>query len=335
MSKNIGIDLGTSNTIFYARGKGIVLREPSVVAVESRGGKVLAVGSEAKLMLGKTPGSIRAVNPLKCGVIADFDTAAKMMHDFFRRVSGNSILSLSLPRVIVCSPYGATEVEKRAVEDMVLEAGARSVALIEEPVAAAIGAGLRVADVRGCMIVDIGGGTTEVAVLSSGGIVLGNSLRTAGDEIDEAITAYIKRKYNVLIGDTTSEVLKVRIGSAIPEADRGEMEVRGRSLMNGLPAILTVSSAEIREAIHEQVVRILDCIRATLEATPPELSSDIYDTGIMMTGGGAMIPGLAQLVSRITGIRVMVSKAPLDAVAMGIGRVIDAEMHGVVTYRNR
>ena len=317
----------------YARAKGIILREPSVVAVEARSGKVVAVGSEAKLMLGKTPGSIRAVHPLKDGVIADFGVAAKMMHDFFRRVSSNTLFSL--PRVVVCNPYGATEVEQRAVEDMTLEAGARSVALIEEPVAAAIGSGLRVADVRGNMVVDIGGGTTEVAVISSGGIVLATSLRSAGDEIDEAITSYIKRKYNVLIGDSTAEMLKKNIGSAIPETDRGTMEVRGRNLLNGLPAVITVNSGEVREAMGEQISRILDCIRATLEATPPELSSDIYDTGIMMTGGGAMIPGLAQLVSRITGIRVMVSKNPMDAVAIGIGRVIDSEMSGVVTFRNK
>lgn len=317
----------------YARAKGIILREPSVVAVEARSGKVVAVGSEAKLMLGKTPGSIRAVHPLKDGVIADFGVAAKMMHDFFRRVSGNTLFSL--PRVVVCNPYGATEVEQRAVEDMTLEAGARSVALIEEPVAAAIGSGLRVADVRGNMVVDIGGGATEVAVISSGGIVLATSLRSAGDEIDEAITSYIKRKYNVLIGDSTAEMLKKNIGSAIPETDRGTMEVRGRNLLNGLPAVITVNSGEVREAMGEQISRILDCIRATLEATPPELSSDIYDTGIMMTGGGAMIPGLAQLVSRITGIRVMVSKNPMDAVAIGIGRVIDSEMSGVVTFRNK
>ena len=317
----------------YARAKGIILREPSVVAVEARSGKVVAVGSEAKLMLGKTPGSIRAVHPLKDGVIADFGVAAKMMHDFFRRVSGNTLFSL--PRVVVCNPYGATEVEQRAVEDMTLEAGARSVALIEEPVAAAIGSGLRVADVRGNMVVDIGGGTTEVAVISSGGIVLATSLRSAGDEIDEAITSYIKRKYNVLIGDSTAEMLKKTIGSAIPETARGTMEVRGRNLLNGLPAVITVNSGEVREAMGEQISRILDCIRATLEATPPELSSDIYDTGIMMTGGGAMIPGLAQLVSRITGIRVMVSKNPMDAVAIGIGRVIDSEMSGVVTFRNK
>ena len=333
MSKNIGIDLGTSNTLMYARGKGVILREPSVVAVESRSGKVLAAGTEAKRMLGKTPGSIRAVHPLKDGVIADFNVAAKMMHSFFRRVSGNTIFSL--PRVIVCNPYGATEVEQRAVEDMTLEAGARSVALIEEPVAAAIGSGLRVADVRGSMIVDIGGGTTEVAVLSSGGIVLANSIRVAGDDIDDSIAAYIKRKYNVLIGDSTAEMLKKNIGSALPEADRGAMELRGRNLSNGLPAVLSVESAEIREAMAEDVGHILDAVRATLESTPPELSSDIYDTGIMMTGGGAMIPGLALLLSRMTGIRVMVSKNPLDAVAVGIGKVIDAEMSGVVTYRNK
>ncbi|MBQ7827537.1 MAG: rod shape-determining protein [Clostridia bacterium] len=331
MSKNIGIDLGTSNTMMYAKGKGIVLREPSVVAEEVKTKRVLAVGSEAKRMLGKTPGSIRAVHPLKDGVIADFDSGVKMMHDFFRRVQGNTLFTK--PRVIVCSPYGATEVEQRAVEDITLEGGARSVALIEEPVAAAIGAGLRVADVRGNMIVDIGGGTTAVAVLSSGGIVLAHSLRTAGDEIDSAITAYIKRKYNVLVGDNTSEMLKVRIGSVIPETDRGNMEIRGRNLMNGLPAVLTVNSGEIREAMHAQIVSILNCIKGTLEATPPELSSDIYDTGIMMTGGGALIPGLPQLISHITGIKVTVSSHALDAVAIGIGKVIDAEMNGVVTYR--
>ena len=331
MSKNIGIDLGTSNTMMYAKGKGIVLREPSVVAEEVKTKRVLAVGSEAKRMLGKTPGSIRAVHPLKDGVIADFDSGVKMMHDFFRRVQGNTLFTK--PRVIVCSPYGATEVEQRAVEDITLEGGARSVALIEEPVAAAIGAGLRVADVRGNMIVDIGGGTTAVAVLSSGGIVLAHSLRTAGDEIDSAITAYIKRKYNVLVGDNTSEMLKVRIGSVIPETDRGNMEIRGRNLMNGLPAVLTVNSGEIREAMHAQIVNILNCIKGTLEATPPELSSDIYDTGIMMTGGGALIPGLPQLISHITGIKVTVSSHALDAVAIGIGKVIDAEMNGVVTYR--
>lgn len=333
MSKNIGIDLGTSNIIIYAKGKGIVLREPSVVAVESRGGRVVAVGSEAKMMLGKTPGSIRAVHPLKDGVIAEFDFAAKMLRDMFGRVSGNALFSR--PRVVICIPYGVTEVEKRAVEDVTLEAGAQSVALIEEPIAAAIGAGLRVADARGSMIIDIGGGTTEVAVLSLGGIVLSNSIRIAGDSLDESIVAYIKRKYNVLIGDVTAEELKIRLGSVLETTDRGAMEIRGRNLLNGLPAILTVTSAEIREAIGEEITHIVDCIRNTLETTPPELSSDIYDSGIVMTGGGALIAGLPQLVAQTTGIRVLVAKNPLDSVAVGIGHVIEADMGGVGNFKNR
>ena len=333
MSKNIGIDLGTSNLIVYAKGKGIVLREPSVVAVESRGDRVVAVGAEARMMLGKTPGSIRAVHPLKDGVIAEFDFAAKMLKDVFRRVSGNALFSR--PRVLICIPYGVTEVERRAVEDATLEAGAQSVALIEEPIAAAIGAGLRVEDARGHMIVDIGGGTTEVAVLSYGGIVLSHSTRVAGDTIDEAIVSYIKRKYNVLTGDVTAEELKKNLASAIPQTDRGAMEARGRNLTNGLPAILTVTSPEVREAIGEQITHIVDCIRNTLESTPPELSSDIYDMGIVMTGGGALISGLPQLISQVTGIRVLVAKNPLDSVATGIGHVIEADMGGATGYRNR
>lgn len=334
MSKNIGIDLGTSNVLIYAKGKGIVLREPSVVAVESRGGRVVAVGAEAKLMLGKTPGSIRAVHPLKDGVIAEFDFAAKMLKDMFNRVVGNTLFSR--PRVVICVPYGVTEVEKRAVEDVTLEAGAQSVALLEEPIAAAIGAGLRVADARGSMIIDIGGGTSEVAVLSYGGIVISNSIRVAGDSLDESIVAYIKRKYNVLIGDVTAEELKIRIGSVLEQTDRGSLEIRGRNLLNGLPAILTVSSAEIREAISEQISHIVDCIRNTLETTPPELSSDIYDSGIVMTGGGALIGGLPQLVSQVTGIRVLVAKNPLDSVAIGIGHAIEADhLGGAWTFKNR
>ena len=333
MGKNIGIDLGTSNTIVYVKGKDIVLREPSVVAVDKRGDRVVAVGAEARMMLGKTPGSIRAVHPLKAGVIAEFDFAAKMLRDIFRRVSGNALFSR--PKVLVCVPYGVTEVERRAVEDATLEAGAQSVALIEEPIAAAIGAGLRVEDARGHMIVDIGGGTTEVAVLSYGGIVVSNSTRVAGDTIDDAIVEYIKRKYKVLIGDVTAEELKKNLASAIPQTDRGQMTARGRNLTNGLPAILNVSSAEVREAIGEQIVQIRDCIRNTLEQTPPELSSDIYDLGIVMTGGGALISGLPQLISNATGIRVLVAKDPLDSVATGIGHVIKADVGGATGYRNR
>ena len=330
--KSIGIDLGTANTIVYLKGRGIVLREPSVVAIDQRGRHVVAVGSEAKLMLGKTPGSISALRPLKNGVIAEFDATAAMLRHFFKKVSGNTLMSR--PKVIICIPYGVTEVEKRAVEDVTLEAGAQSVALIEEPVAAAIGSGLRVEDARGSMIVDIGGGTTEVAVLSLGGIVLSTSLRTAGDELDDAIVSYIKRKYNILIGEVTAEYLKKSIGSVHPAADRGVMEVRGRNLMNGLPAIITVNSAEIREAMGEQLSHIVECIRTTLENTPPELSSDIYDNGIMLSGGGALLAGLDVLITQITGIRAMVAKNPLDSVAIGIGHVIENDTDGI-NYRNR
>lgn len=333
--KSIGIDLGTANTLVYLKGKGIVLREPSVVAIDQRGKHVVAVGSEARLMLGKTPGSITAMRPLKDGVIAEFDATASMLRHFFKKVSGNTIMSR--PKVIICIPYGVTEVEKRAVEDVTLEAGAQSVALIEEPVAAAIGGGLRVEDARGSMIVDIGGGTTEVAVLSLGGIVLSTSLRVAGDELDDAISSYIKRKYNILIGDVTAEELKKRIGSVHPSNDRGMMEIRGRNLLNGLPAIINVTSAEIREAMADEVRNIIESIRTTLENTPPELSSDIYDSGIMLSGGGAMLPGLDMLISRITGIRTVIAKNPLDCVAIGIGRVIESvgELSGVVNFRTR
>ncbi len=333
--KQIGIDLGTANTLVYVKGKGIVLREPSVVAVEARTRRAVAVGSEAKLMLGKTPGSIVAMRPLKDGVIAEYDITAAMLHHYFKKVSGNTIMSR--PKVVVCIPHGVTEVEKRAVEDVTLEAGAQSVALVEEPMAAAIGSGLRVEDARGSMIVDMGGGTTEVAVLALGGIVLSNSSRVAGDELDEAIVSYIKRKYNVLIGDTTAELLKKRIGSVHPAADKGQMEVRGRNLLNGLPAIVRVTSGEIREAMGDEVQHIVEIIRTTLENTPPELASDIYDTGIMLSGGGALLAGMDLLISRITGIRTVVAKAPIDSVVVGIGRIIESlgDFGDIVKFRAR
>ena len=333
--KSIGIDLGTSTTLVYVKGRGIVLREPSVVAVEAKTRNVVAVGNEAKLMLGKTPGSIIAMRPLKDGVIAEFDITAAMLRHYFKKVSGNTLLSR--PRVVVCIPYGVTEVEKRAVEDVTLEAGAQSVALIEEPIAAAVGSGLRVDGARGSMIVDIGGGTTEVAVLSLGGIVLSNSQRVAGDELDDAIASYIKRKYNILIGESTAELLKKRIGSAHPATDHGAMEIRGRNLLTGLPAIITVTSPEIRAAMEDDIIHIVDSIRSTLESTPPELASDIYDTGIMLTGGGAMLAGLDLLVSRATGIRTIISKSPVDCVALGIGKMIESisDLNGIVNYRAR
>ncbi|MBR5365544.1 MAG: rod shape-determining protein [Clostridia bacterium] len=331
--KTIGIDLGTANTLIYVKGRGIILREPSVVAVESKTKKVVAVGNEAKLMLGKTPGSITAMHPLKDGVIAEFDGTAAMLNHYFKKVSGSTIFSH--PRVMICIPYGVTEVERRAVEDVALAAGAQSVALVEEPKAAALGSGLRVDDPRGSMIVDIGGGTTEVAVLSLGGIVLSKSLRTAGAELDEAITSYIKRKYNILIGETTAELLKKRIGSAHPATDRGAMEVRGRNLLSGLPAVVTIRSGEVREAMQNEVQQIVEVIRNTLENTPPELASDIYDTGIMLSGGGALLAGIDLLISRVTGIRTVVAKNPIDCVAVGIGRYIENGETGGLNYRNK
>jgi rod shape-determining protein MreB len=335
MSRSIGIDLGTANTIVYVKGKGIVLREPSVVAIEAKSGKVVAVGSDAKLMLGRTPGSIIAMRPFKDGVIAEFDVTAAMLHQFFKKVSGNTMLTR--PRVVICIPYGVTEVEKRAVENATLEAGAQSVALIEEPIAAAIGSGLKIGEARGHMICDIGGGTTEVAVISLGGIVLSTSLRIAGDEMDEAIVGYMRRRFNVLIGESTAELLKKNIGSIHPTADRSEMQVRGRNLLSGLPTTITINSANIREAITEPVSHIVDALRTTLENTPPELSGDIYDSGIMLAGGGALLAGLDVLLSGVTGIRVLRAKHPLDAVAIGIGRVIESEdkYPGAVMYRTR
>ncbi len=333
--KHIGIDLGTANTLVYVKGKGIVIREPSVVAVEAKTRRAVAVGNEAKMMLGKTPGSITAMRPLKDGVIAEYDITAAMLRHYFKKVSGATIMSR--PRVFVCIPHGVTEVEKRAVEDVTLDAGAQSVALIEEPIAAAVGSGLRVTDARGCMIVDMGGGTTEVAVLALGGIVLSNSTRIAGDELDEAIVSYIKRKYSVLIGDTTAEMLKKRIGSAHPSADRGQMEIRGRNLLNGLPAIIQVNSSEIREAMGDEIQHIVEVIRTTLENTPPELAADIYDTGIMLSGGGAMLAGLDLLISRITGIRTVVARAPIDSVVTGLGRIMERpdEFGDIIKFRTR
>ncbi|MBQ3791748.1 MAG: rod shape-determining protein [Clostridia bacterium] len=321
--KNIGIDLGTSNTIIYSRGRGIILREPSVVAVDARTKTVKAIGNEAKRMLGKTPGTILAVRPLQNGVIAEYGVTAEMLRDFFKRVIGGTIFSR--PKVLICVPYGVTEVEKRAVEDVTLDAGAQQVSLIEEPIAAAIGSGLRVGDAKGTIIIDIGGGTCEVAVLSLGGIVLARSTRIAGDAFDSAIVSYIRRKYNVSIGEATAELMKKKIGSAHPNADRGTMEIHGLNLSNGLPAILQIHSGEIREALSEQIVHIVDCIRQTLENTPPELSSDIYENGICMSGGVSLLAGLPMLVQQVTGIRTYLAKAPMDSVAIGIGKVIESQ----------
>ena len=335
MAKIIGVDLGTANTLLCMKGKGIILRSPSVVAISRSTREIVALGKEARKMLGKTPEGILAFRPIKDGVIADFDVTAKMLRAFFEITE--SISLFSRPSVIVCIPYSVTEVERRAVEDAVFEAGARSVALIDEPLAAAIGTGLHVGGARGSMIVDIGGGTTEVAVISLGGIVSSNSIRVAGDEFDEAIVSYIRKNYNVLIGTTSAEDLKMRIGSAHPSADCGEMEVCARNLRSGLGADIKVSSADVRMAIQESIAQIIDAIKITLEQTPPELSSDIYDFGIRLTGGGAMLRGIDRLIEEQTGIKVTKPQRPLECVCAGILRVIESEgeLGGLLRYRGR
>ncbi len=335
MAKLVGIDLGTANTLICTKAKGIVLRAPSVVAISKADRQVVALGREARRMLGKTPEGILAFRPLKDGVIADPEVTAKMLREYFKYT--DSLSFFSRPSAIVCIPYGVTEVEKRAVEDATFEAGARSVALIEEPIASAIGTGLRVAGARGCMIVDVGGGTTEVAVISLGGIVSSNSIRTAGDEFDEAIISYLRKQKGILIGDSTAELLKIKIGSAHPSCDRGEMEVCGRSLVSGLGAVSKVTSAEVRAALYPDLEQIILGIKKTLEQTPPELSSDIYDFGIMLTGGGALLRGFDKLITERTGIKVQIAQKPLDSVCLGILRVIQSEgkLGNLLQYRGR
>ena len=323
-NRDIGIDLGTANTLVYVKGKGIVMREPSVVAVDVKTDTVMAVGTEAKEMIGRTPGSISAMRPLKDGVIADFDVTAEMLKHFIRKTAHSSVFSR--PRVMVCIPSGVTEVERRAVDEAARSAGAKDVELIVEPMAAAIGAGLRVGDAAGCMVVDIGGGTSEVAVISLDDIVTSCSVRTAGDDFDEAIVSYIKKKYNLLIGERTAENIKISIGSAFPGQEESSMEVKGRNLLDGLPKNITVSSEEIREALADPVGSIVDAIRSTLENTPPELSADIIDNGIMLTGGGALLRGLDVLINRETGMPVHVADDPLDCVVNGTGKCLDRGM---------
>lgn len=314
-NREIGIDLGTANTLVCIKGKGIVMREPSVVAVDVRNETVRAVGSQAKEMIGRTPGSIVAVRPLKDGVIADFDVTAAMLKRFIRGAIKGSLFSHI--KVMICIPSGVTEVEARAVHDAAVQAGARDVDLIEEPMAAAMGAGLPVFEPTGSMVVDIGGGTSEVAVLSLGDIVTAQSARVGGDDMDDAIITYIRKKYNVLIGERTAEQIKMTIGSAVCEGDEEALEVRGRNLMDGLPKNIMVTSAEIQEALADTVRGIVDTVRSTLEKTPPELASDIVDRGIMLTGGGALLKGLDLLISRETGIPVFVAENPLDCVVQG------------------
>ena len=314
LSKDVGIDLGTANTLVYMKGKGIIMREPSVVAVDTKTDEVRCVGGEAKAVIGRTPGSIVAVRPLKDGVIADFDITANMLENFLKKACGNSMFSR--PRVVICIPSGVTEVERRAVREATLKAGARQVSVIEEPMAAAIGAGLPISEPTGSMIVDIGGGTAEIAVISLGGIV-------AGDMFDQAIIAFIKRKYNLLIGERTAEQIKIEIGSAYALDPELTMEIKGRNLVDGLPKNIVVHSEDVRGALLECLVKITTAIKETLERTPPELSADIIDRGITLTGGGALLRGLDQLIQSETGIDVHIAEDPLDCVAKGAGAVLD------------
>lgn len=323
-SNDLAIDLGTANTLIYVKGKGIVASEPSVVAVrrEGRGQKkVLAVGKEAKEMLGRTPSNIEAIRPMKDGVIADFEVTEAMLRYFIRKAHNRK--TLVRPRIIICVPFGITEVEKRAVRESAESAGAREVYLIEEPMAAAIGAGLPITEPSGNMIVDIGGGTTEVAVISLAGIVYSRSVRIAGDKMDEAIVQYIKRNYNLLIGERTAEFIKIHIGNAFPDSEPKIMEIKGRDLVAGIPRVLEVNSDEIREAITEPVNSIVEAIKTTLERTPPELAADIVDKGIVMAGGGALLRGMDKLIREETGLPVTIAEDPLSCVVLGSGKALN------------
>ena len=335
-SKDIGIDLGTANILVTLKGKGIVLKEPSVVAIDRKTGNIMATGNEAKEMLGRTPEQIKAVRPLKDGVIADFTATQLMLKNIIEKVAKR--YTLGRPRVVVGVPSGITEVEERAVEESVLQAGAKEVYLIEEPMAAAIGASLDVGEPSGNIIVDIGGGTTEVAVISLGGIVVSHSLRVAGDELDEDIVNYIKREMNLAIGETTAEQIKMQIGCAMPLMTETSMEIRGRDLSDGLPRNVTITSVQIEEAMKESVSKIVEIVKATLEKTPPELASDIMEKGIVLAGGGALIKNLDKLLSLETGMPVYVAEEPLDCVVRGTGKTledIEKLKRVLVSARNR
>jgi rod shape-determining protein MreB and related proteins len=317
----MAVDLGTANTLVYVRGRGVVLNEPSVVAINTLTGAILAVGAEAKRMIGRTPSHIQAVRPLKDGVIADFDVTEKMLRYFIQRVHKRRLLAK--PRVVICVPSGITGVEQRAVKDAGYAAGARKVYIIEEPMAAAIGAGLPVHEPTGNMVVDIGGGTTEVAVISLGGIVTSQSIRTGGDELDQAIITYVKKEYSLMLGERTAEEIKMAIGSAFPSPDEPHAEIRGRDLVSGLPKTIVVSAEEIRKAIEEPVNAIIDAVKATLDKCPPELSGDVMDRGIVITGGGALLKGLDERLRHETGMPIHITDRPLDSVAMGSGKCVE------------
>ena len=320
-NKSIGIDLGTANTLVFMKGKGVIMREPSVVAVDTKNDTVKFVGNEAKDVIGKTPGSIMVVRPLKDGVIADFDVTAAMLRIFIKKACGPSLIFK--PTVVICIPSGVTEVERRAVREASINAGAGQVMIIEEPMAAAIGAGLPVQEPAGSMVVDIGGGTSEVAVISLNGIVASRSVRTGGDEFDQAIIAYIKRKFNLLIGERSAERIKIEVGTAYKLDEELTLEVKGRNLISGLPKNAIISSEDVREALRESLEKIIEAVKETLERTPPELAADIIDRGITLTGGGAMLRGLDKLICAETGIDVYVAENPLDCVANGTGYVLD------------
>lgn len=319
--QDIGIDLGTASVLVYIKGKGIVLREPSVVALDRNTNKILAVGEEARLMLGRTPGNIVAIRPLREGVISDYDITEKMLRYFIDKAIGRR--RIIKPRMVVCVPSGVTEVEKRAVIDAANNAGARTTRLIEEPIASAIGAGLDISKASGNMVIDIGGGTTDIAVISLGGIVVSTSIKIAGDKFDEAIVRYMRKKHNIMIGERTAEELKINAGTAFPREDQLKVEVRGRNLISGLPKTIEVTSDEMLEALSEPISAIADAVHSVLERTPPELSADISDRGIVMAGGGSLLSGLDKLISKRTGIPVYVAEEAISCVAIGTGQALE------------
>lgn len=321
--QDIGIDLGTATVLVYIKGKGIVLSEPSVVAIDKNTNKLLAVGEEARRMLGRTPGNIVAIRPLREGVISDYDITERMLKYFINRVCGSRLFKLFKPRIMVCVPSGVTEVEKRAVEDAAKQAGARETYLIEEPIAAAIGAGIDIAKACGSMVVDIGGGTTDIAVISLGGTVVSTSIKVAGDKFDEAIVRYMRKKHNIMIGERTAEELKINVGTVYPRVQEISMDIRGRNLISGLPKTITVTSTEMMGALEETVSSVVEAVHSVLERTPPELAADISDRGIVMTGGGSLIYGLDKLIQEKTGINVIIADEAVSCVALGTGKALD------------
>lgn len=320
--KDIGIDLGTANILIYVKGKGIVIQEPSVVALDTKTGKVLSVGEEARKMIGKTPGTIKAIRPLRKGVISDYTATEKMLKYFISKAIGKKSIFFK-PRIAVCVPSGVTEVEKRAVKEAVKQVGARAVAIIEEPIAAAIGAGIDIAKAKGSMVIDIGGGTTDVAVISLGGVVISKSIKVAGDNFDNAIVRYMRKKHNMLIGDKSAEILKKGVGSAFEKESEISMEIKGRNLVSGLPKRMEITSKEMREALSDPLDNIIEAVHYVLEKTPPELSSDISDRGIIMTGGGSLLNGLDKLIESRTGIKVIRAEDTMSCVAYGTGKYVE------------